>query len=277
MSESIEEARAALRARQGSGARYDAPAAPARQLDWARRGTAYFARLLNELSDRDLDAPSALPGLSRRHIIAHIGYHARLISEMVAWARTGQLGPFPEAAQVSTSDVVLGASLPSRALRHLFDHSGVHLNVEWRDLSDAGWDASVEDAAGRRVTLRDTPEIRARALWLHAVDLAAGGRFADMPPDFIDPLIRYYAAAYTGRPFSLSFSDRPEPLVVGNAPEIAVTGRAADIAQWLCGRGVRGLQVAGGVLPEEPRSTLGLIGPLPVELQISSPTESGSS
>lgn len=256
MAESIEEARAALRARQGSGARYDAPAAPARPLDWARHGTAYFSRLLNELSDSDLDASSALPGLSRRHVIAHVGYHARILSEIVAWARTGQKEPFPKEAQVSMSDIALGASLPSRALRYLFDHSEVHLNVEWRDLNDAGWDASVEDAVGQQVALRKTPETRARALWLHAVDLGVGGRFADMPPDFIDALIRYYATAYSGTPFALSISDRPEPLVVGKAPWITIMGRAEDIARWLCGRGVRGLQVASGTLPEAPRGRI---------------------
>ncbi|NGO52803.1 maleylpyruvate isomerase family mycothiol-dependent enzyme [Allomesorhizobium camelthorni] len=260
MAESIEEARASLRARQGNGARYDAAAAPAHQLDWARRGTAYFARLLNELSDRDLDAPSALPRLSRRHVIAHVGYHARFLSEIVAWARTGQEAPFPKAAQVSMSDVALGASLPSRALRYLFDHSEVHLNVEWRDLSDAVWGASVQDVAGRRIALRETPVIRARALWLHAVDLGAGSRFADMPPDFIDALIRHHAAAYSGKvAFALSFSDRPEPLVIGDAPEITITGQATDVARWLCSRGVRELQIAGGTLAEAPCSTLGLI------------------
>jgi maleylpyruvate isomerase len=80
----LDKARAALRKRQGSGARYDASSAPARELDWARRGTAYFARLLNPLSDGDLDAPSAVQGFSRRHIVAHIGYHARVLSEIVA-------------------------------------------------------------------------------------------------------------------------------------------------------------------------------------------------
>ncbi|WP_265517309.1 maleylpyruvate isomerase N-terminal domain-containing protein [Nitratireductor luteus] len=261
MGQSIEEARAALRARQGSGARYDAAAAPVRQLDWARRGTAYFARLLNELSDADLDAPSALPGLSRRHIIAHIGYHARILSEVVAWARNGRKEPLPRVAQVASGDVELGATLPSRALRYLFDHSEVHLNVEWRDLSDADWDACVEDAAGRRLALRKTPEIRARALWLHAVDLNSGGRFADMPSDFIDALIRDHAAAWSGRTsILLSPTDRQEPIEFGKAPETRLMGQAADMARWLSGRGARGLRADGGSLTEGVSSSPGLIG-----------------
>lgn len=250
MSELLEAARTALRERQGSGARYDAESAPARELDWARRGTAYFAHKLNELSDIDLDVPSAIPGLSRRHIVAHVGYHARILSEIVAWVRTGQSGAFPRPAEVSKSDVELALTLPARALRYLFHHSEVHLNVEWRDLSDADWDVRVEDAVGRVVSLRETPEARACALWLHAVDLNSGARFSDMPPDFIDALVRHYATRMSGKvTFSLAPSDRPERLVVGNAPDVTVSGQATDIAKWLSGRGAKRLQVAGGPLP----------------------------
>jgi maleylpyruvate isomerase len=183
VNQTLEEARAALRERQGRGARYDAAVAPARELDWARRGTAYFARLLNNLSDEDLDAPSALAGVSRRYLVAHIGYQARRLSEIVAWARTGQTGAFPQAAEVGGEDMALGLTLPARALRYLFEHSEVHLNVEWRDLSDVGWDAMVIDATSRRVAIRETPTIRARALGSSAVSLGVGGRIADMPAD----------------------------------------------------------------------------------------------
>ena len=89
MSDPLEAARAALRERQGSGARHDAANAPHRELDWARRGTAYFARMLNGLSDADLDGPSAVPGSLRRVVVAHAGYHARALSEVVSRARQG--------------------------------------------------------------------------------------------------------------------------------------------------------------------------------------------
>jgi maleylpyruvate isomerase len=260
MSQTLEQARAALRLRQGAGARYDASDAPARELDWARHGTAYFARLLNELSDADLDAPSVLPGLTRRHVIAYIAYQARLLSEIVAWARTGQRGRFPRAAQVSGEEVALGVTLPSRALRYLFHHSEVHLNVEWRDLSDADWSASVEDAAGRRILLRQTPETRAKALWLHAADLASGGRSADMPPDLVDGLIRAHASeGPNAAGYMLAPTDRPEPVTTGSTSQVRITGRAADIARWLCGRGMKGVQAIGGPLSPVAAFPPGLI------------------
>src|SRR5690606_34928742 len=78
-----------LRARQGRGARYDSAGAPASDLLLARRGTAYFARKLNELADTDLDLPSLREGWSRRHLIAHIGYHARALAHAMEGARAG--------------------------------------------------------------------------------------------------------------------------------------------------------------------------------------------
>ncbi|MBO6638743.1 MAG: maleylpyruvate isomerase N-terminal domain-containing protein [Roseitalea sp.] len=181
MSDTLDEARAALRQRQGAGARYDADNAPARELDWARRGTAYFARLLNGLSDADLDAPSRLDGLSRCHIVAHVGYHARTLSRVASWARHGAGQPMPHPMPVDADDTAARATQPARALRNLFAHSAVHLNVEWRDLETTHWDAVVTDNEGHSLAVRDTPWLRARAVWLHAIDLGAGGRLADAP------------------------------------------------------------------------------------------------
>ena len=41
----------------------------------ARRGTAYFAQRLAELSDDDFDGDTLLPGWSRRHLVAMLLSH----------------------------------------------------------------------------------------------------------------------------------------------------------------------------------------------------------
>lgn len=181
-------ARAALRDRLGAGARYDAPAAPARELQWARRGTAYFARKLNELNDDDLDAPSSVSGWSRHHVIAQVGYGARALARLVEGARTGvEIPMYPSAAE-RDAEIVLGATLPARALRYLFHHSAVHLNVEWRDLTDQGWDARVRTLDNSLIPVRETALMRSRQVWMGAVDLGNGGSLRDFPPDFREGL-----------------------------------------------------------------------------------------
>jgi len=180
-------ARDALRARQGKGARYDAPAAPHGDLLLARRGAAYFARKLSELSDSDLTAPSLRSGWSRRHLIAHVGYHARALALMVETVRTGAPTPPYPSGDGLRAGVDLGATLPARALRSLVHHAAIHLDVEWRDLTDTQWDTTLAGPEGTEITARDMPHLRAGEVWHCAVDLSNGGRLADMPRELRTP------------------------------------------------------------------------------------------
>ncbi|MDL2410527.1 maleylpyruvate isomerase N-terminal domain-containing protein [Rhizobium calliandrae] len=188
--EQEEVARAALRARQGKGARYDAAGAPARELAWARRGAAYFARKLNELSDLALDAPSRLPGWDRRMVVAHVGYQARSLARVAEAARKSRVREELGDPDQGPDDLALGATLPAHALRYLYEHSQAHLNVEWRDLSETDWDARIETLKGHEITPRQSTFERAFAVWIHSVDLGNGGSFRDFPAELIDALVR---------------------------------------------------------------------------------------
>ncbi|MBW8637282.1 maleylpyruvate isomerase N-terminal domain-containing protein [Hoeflea sp. WL0058] len=244
MNRSLDEAREALRQRQGDGARYDAAAAPARDLDWARRGTAYFARLLNGLGDADLDGPSSLEGRLRREIVAHVGYHARTLSEIVSSAREAQPNAEPVPMRVDIAEVERRATQPARALRNLFAHSKVHLNVEWRDLDDAQWRAVVANGADQEIAVRDTPWLRARAIWLHAIDLGAGGRLTDAPPDFVEALVADLTAERA----------RDDDVAADEGRRFVI--RAAETALWLSGRRIRR---PDGVSSEMSPSPVGLM------------------
>lgn len=174
-------AREALRARQGKGARYDAPNAPAEDLLLARRGTAWFARKLMELSDVELYEPSARDGFTRAHVVSAVSYSARRSALMLESLRMGvEYAPASdEEEQLPTLD--LAATLPARALRHLFSHSEVHLNVCLRDLADAHWDMPFPMAIGNAKTPRALVRLRAMEVWFGSVDLANGARSADIP------------------------------------------------------------------------------------------------
>ncbi|MDO5620962.1 MAG: hypothetical protein Q4G24_05775 [Paracoccus sp. (in: a-proteobacteria)] len=162
----LEAARAALRLRQGAGARYDAPEAPAQALTDARRGMAYFARKLNDLPDAALWDASARPGWSRRRVIAGAALQARDIAQRLEDA-TGQQGDREDTGPAALD---LAETLPARALRHLAAHADIHLNVVWRDLTGADWPLAAA-----------TPHARAVAIWAAALALRNGGRLADVP------------------------------------------------------------------------------------------------
>lgn len=176
-------AEAWLRDRQGQGARYDAPTAPVNHLLLARRGTAYFARKLNEMTEAEFDAPSLVKGLRRRHVVAGIGYQARKLARLVEAARKGEPGEVLTEPESINEDVEFGATLPVHALRYLFQHSQVHLNVEWRDLTNAGWEMHVRSLAGELIPIASTPWIRAREIWLQALNLGCGGNIQEVPAE----------------------------------------------------------------------------------------------
>lgn len=117
---------AALQARQGMGARNDAPGAPARELSWARLGAAYFARKLDELPDAALWMVSARPGWTRRRVIAACALQARALAQSI----TRAIGaPSDEVADTDEHALDLAETLPAHALRYLVTHAEIHLNV----------------------------------------------------------------------------------------------------------------------------------------------------
>jgi maleylpyruvate isomerase len=156
-----------LRSRLGKGARFDAEGAPAEALRLARHGMAFFARHLNALSDDQLAGPSLAPGWTRAHVVAHVSIEARAQALAVTDLRGGPLDDEFD----WKPDVDLTATLPARALRHLYDHAHVHLNVEWRDLATPDWTRTIAFAEFGRIPVRDLPLRQAALLWWGAVAL----------------------------------------------------------------------------------------------------------
>lgn len=246
----IADAHAALRERLGPGARYDDPRAPTNALRWARLGTAYFARKLNETTDKQLTDQTE-KGARLRRIVCEVSYQARSLAHIIEWARNGTSRPEEDPFEAHVESVDLGLTLPAAALRHLFKHSEVHLNVEWRDLREKEWDAVVELPHHQSASIRQTAWRRARFIWLSAVDLGNGGSFSDFPPDFLDALLADLSRTWNrSDTFTLHASDHKSPLPFGSAkPQFIVRGKAADLARWVTGRGVHRID-ADGPLPE---------------------------
>ncbi|WP_411374438.1 maleylpyruvate isomerase family mycothiol-dependent enzyme [Arthrobacter sp. MPF02] len=233
-------------------ARHDQATDPRLQEDLlqARRGTAFFARKLNELSDAELDGDSLLPGWTRRHIVAHVGYNARAIARLVEWAATGVETPMYSSPEVRNHEIEFGATLAPIALRHLFDHSAVHLNVEWRDLPADAWHHRVETAQGRIVPAEETVWMRTREVWLHAVDLDNGATFSDIPAPVLERLLKDITGAWhtrgtdTGLVVQITGTDLAFGDTSAANPTI-ITGPLPAVAEWAAGRGSHGIHATG--------------------------------
>lgn len=232
----------------------------AASLHLMRHGQAFWARKLNELRDDEFDAPSLLPGWSRRHVIAHVGFNARAVARLVEWARTGIEIPMYDSDTQREEEIAFGATLPVEALRNLAAHSAVHLNVEWRDLPEDAWRAQVRTAQGRLVPASETVWIRTREVWMHAVDLDNGGSIRDFPSELqgllLEDLVRVWRRKRnpddpdivlepTDRAETYRILDRAE----SDAGVLRVRGATADLVGWGTGRSQRGVLTADGREP----------------------------
>jgi maleylpyruvate isomerase len=226
----------------------------------ARHGTAYFSRKLSELSDEQLRQPSLLDGWSRSHVVAHVGYNARALTRLVGWANTGVETPMYESTEARDYEINFGATLPPIALRNLNEHAAITLNVEWRDTPDDAWSNEVRTIQGRVIPLSETPWLRSREVWVHAVDLGNGGRFADVPVTVLTRLLREISGAWTTRgehpAFGIAATDAAVELPSPVGKDL-LRGSLADLTAWATGRATPAerarLSLGGGDAPVAPR------------------------
>ncbi len=253
----LDTARRQLRERQGPGARYDDPAAPHLEIDWARRGSAYFIRELDQIVDNDFSAPSLLDGWTRAELIAHVGYNARALTRLCTWANTGVETPMYSSSAQRSDEILRGGSLPARALRSLIAHSRADLDVAWRDLNGPAWSADVRTAQGRTVPASETAWMRCREVWVHAVDLDSGASFAEFPRPLLERILADVVSVWRRRgeepDLVLAISDDDAiPLGTGRGP--TVTGSLSDVTGWVTGRRTSGVHTGKtGRLPTLPR------------------------
>lgn len=220
----------------------------------ARRGTAYFAQRLAELTDEQLHEPTALSGWSRAHLVAHVGYNAAALCRLLEWAATGIETPMYASPEQRGREIAEGATLSAAALRNLFDHTVARLDEKWRNLPVAAWEAQVRTAQGRTVPVSETAWMRTREVWIHAVDLGNGGRFGDFPDVVLESLLTDITGMWRRKDLGAGLVltvDGSEPVAV--QPESPATGKVsgplAAVVRWAAGRGAVGL---GADIPEPP-------------------------
>jgi maleylpyruvate isomerase len=117
------------------------------------------------------------------------------------------------------------------------------LRAEFSGLPEPAWKAEVRTAQGDTVPATEIPWMRAREVWIHAVDLGTGLGFADFPAEFLDALITDITGSRErqgrGPALLIQAEDRNRSWRVDLPGEEARTvhGTAAELARWLAGRG----------------------------------------
>ncbi|MBB4699552.1 maleylpyruvate isomerase family mycothiol-dependent enzyme [Sphaerisporangium siamense] len=198
-------------------------------LAWVDTGTRLCASAIAGLSEREYGAPSALPGWTRKHVVAHLAANAEAIGNLVHWAGTGEETPMYASPEERAAGIERGSLLGAGELTRWFTESAASLAAAMAALPEDAWRAEVVTAQGRTVPASETPWMRSREVMVHAVDLATGHTFADLPEDFLRALREDVSAKR------------------GNVP--AVEGTLADVTAYLAGRSSAGVTSPGGGPP----------------------------
>lgn len=151
---------------------------------WVALGTSLFTDAVAGLGDQSLGAATPLPGWTRKHLIAHVAANAEGIGNLLRWAATGVETPMYASADERAAGIAKGPTMSKEQLTSWLTGSAEELAAAMDRLAPDQWAREVRTAQGRTVPATETPWMRAREVCVHAVDLAVGIGFADLPDDF---------------------------------------------------------------------------------------------
>lgn len=157
-------------------------------------------------------------------------------------------------------EIQFGATLPPDAIRSLHDHTVARLRAAWDEADENGWSAEVRTAQGRTVPAEETLWMRAREVWIHAVDLGKTAGFSDFPEEVLTTLFSEipgkWRSAGTGHGLVLVDTDHGtevEVLPPDGGERVEISGALPGLVRWATGRGIGFVEASTGDVPAPPR------------------------
>ncbi|WP_219468326.1 maleylpyruvate isomerase family mycothiol-dependent enzyme [Nonomuraea rhizosphaerae] len=147
--------------------------------------TARFLATAASLTGDEIAAPSALPGWSRGHVLAHVASNAGSHVNLLTWARTGVRTPQYPSVEARAADIEAAASRTPAAHLSELRSGAARLAAAIDSLPAPAWRATVE---GMRPPPHPAWYVlvrRLREVEIHHVDLDAGYGPPDWPRAFV--------------------------------------------------------------------------------------------
>lgn len=233
--------------------------------------TEHLLHTAGELAPDAVDAPSALPGWTRGHVLTHLARNADSLVNLLQGARTGE--DIPQYASSAARDQAIEQGAPRPLAEQLTDlrEASARLAEAAATLPAEAWLAPLKHRFGYTFPAYQVPWKRLAELEYHHVDLAAGYTPAHWPADFASVEFGKLAQQFAELPgfpgAELVSDDTPDRARLGGgegAPDLVVEGPIRALTAWLSGRSDGdGLQVhQGGAQLADPRTALPKLPPM---------------
>ncbi len=220
--------------------------------EWWTAGEQALGTALGRLVEADHAGPSLLPGWTRAHLLGHVAGNADALTNLLTWARTGVETPMYASMEERDAEIARRAALGPAALDAEVLGATRRLADAVAAMPEEAWTAQVRTMQGRTVPASEVFWIRAREVWVHAVDLDAGVEFADVPGGVLAAVVDEVFETWARQ------GSVPEVTVFAGGREWggggpAVAGPLPAAAGWITGRTAgEGLR-SDGPLPSLPR------------------------
>ncbi|MBE1498885.1 maleylpyruvate isomerase [Amycolatopsis lexingtonensis] len=208
-------------------------------LDGVRKLDDEWARAIGGLGEPELRAPSALPGWSRAHVLAHLARNADGLKNLLTWADTGVETPMYPSAEARDADIEACAQHPAADLLADFVASAGRFEQYAAAMPDDAWAREARNRQGVPVTGTVVARMRLSELTIHLADLDRGydlDRVLGLLGPLTDDVVQH---AITSRgahlPAVRLVADGFE-WTMGAAPGATVAGTAGQLLAWLSGR-----------------------------------------
>ncbi|MET1036455.1 MAG: maleylpyruvate isomerase family mycothiol-dependent enzyme [Arthrobacter sp.] len=191
---------------------------------------------IGSLEGAAMAEPSALPGWTRAHVVAHVDGVSRAIARQLEHARRGtRVGFYDGGMEGRNERIALGALMaPAKLAERALEGLDL-LERALGDVPDDGWDALTSFRG--EGTVRDCVLGAWREALIHTADLGLGAGPVDWPSEFSRHLFDFLSVRLpAGTRVVLQPTGRP-PVVLGTGRDSTViTGMEFDLAAWIAGR-----------------------------------------
>lgn len=208
-------------------------------LDGVRKLDDEWTRAIGGLGEPELRVPSALPGWSRAHVLAHVARNADGLKNLLTWANTGVETPMYASPEARDEDIEAGAQRGAADILADFVASAARFEEYAGAMPDDAWAREARNRQGAPVSGAVVARMRVSELAIHLADLDRGydlDRVLALLGPLAEDVVQHAISSRSAHLPALRLVAGDFAWTMGAAPGSTVTGTSGQLLAWLSGR-----------------------------------------